>query len=92
MKSTCGKNKNIFISFLIQSFILSLQDKVYLFLGIFISLVELTCLYKSMLSFNSKGRINFMVGLAEERFNSKLFKTREWSIISRLRHLRKLVQ
>lgn len=91
MKSTCGKNKNIFISFLIQSFILSLQDKVYLFLGIFISLVELTC-HKSMLSFNSKGRINFMVGLAEERFNSKLFKTREWSIISRLRHLRKLVQ
>lgn len=75
------KVKIFFVSFLIQSFIVPIPAKVYLVLGIFISPVELKCHYKSVLSFDSKESSNFMVDLADERFNSKLFKACECSVL-----------
>lgn len=60
-----------------------MEAPVYLSLRVCISLAELKRQYKSMLSFDGKERSNFMVGLANEKFNSKLFKACEWSIISR---------
>lgn len=60
-----------------------MQVKAYLFLGVIISPVEFLCHYKSMLSFDSQYRSNFMVGLADEIFNSKLFKACGCSIVSK---------